>query len=119
MGLGAAALTALVFAVIGGRAPATAHHGWAPCSGVSLLAAAAFGWRERRALHPLLDLRFLRVPQFVTANVAAFCSYFATFATFSMRRRPAVSRPAASRPGAAGMARWSVRSSRRRRPVMP
>jgi xanthosine utilization system XapX-like protein len=45
-------------------------------------AAVAFAWRERRAPHPLLDLRFLRVPRFVTANVVACCSYFATFAIF-------------------------------------
>ena len=32
--------------------------------------------------YPLLDLRFLRAPQFTTANIAAFCSYFSTFAIF-------------------------------------
>ena len=37
---------------------------------------------ERRAAHPLLDLRYLRVPQFLTANVVALCAYFATFAVF-------------------------------------
>ena len=42
----------------------------------------AFVLQERRAEHPLLDLRFLRVPQFTTANIAAFCTYFATFAIF-------------------------------------
>ncbi len=40
------------------------------------------GWWERRVPYPLLDLRFLRVPRFVTANVVAFCGYFATFAIF-------------------------------------
>ena len=49
---------------------------------VSAVLVAAFVWRERRAAHPLLDLRFLRVPQFTTANIAAFCTYFATFAIF-------------------------------------
>jgi len=34
----------------------------------------------RRA--PLLDLRYLQVPRFLTANVVAFCAYFATFAVF-------------------------------------
>ena len=34
------------------------------------------------AADPLLDLRFLRVPQFTTANIVAFCTYFATFAIF-------------------------------------
>ena len=43
---------------------------------------AAFGWWERRSPNPLLDLRYLRVPQFSTANIAAFCTYFATFAIF-------------------------------------
>jgi len=42
----------------------------------------AFVWRERRAAHPLLDLRFLRIPQFTTANIVAFCTYFSTFAIF-------------------------------------
>ena len=80
--LGAAALTALVFAVIEGESTGYGTPWVGALFGVSLLAAAAFGWHERRAPHPLLDLRFLRVPQFVTANVVAFCSYFATFAIF-------------------------------------
>jgi predicted MFS family arabinose efflux permease len=42
----------------------------------------AFFWWQSRAAHPLLDLRFLRVPGFLTANVVAFCAYFATFAVF-------------------------------------
>jgi predicted MFS family arabinose efflux permease len=50
--------------------------------GLSALAAVAFFWWESRAAHPLLDLRFLRVPQFLSANVVAFCTYFATFAVF-------------------------------------
>ena len=29
---------------------------------------------------PMLDLRFFRVPQFSTANIAGFRIYFATFA---------------------------------------
>src|ERR1019366_8417038 len=43
---------------------------------------AAFGWWEHRAPYPLLDLRFLRIPEFTTAIVTAFCTYFATFAIF-------------------------------------
>jgi predicted MFS family arabinose efflux permease len=50
------------------------------CASVVLLV--AFVWRERRAEHPLLDLRFLRLPQFTTSNIVAFCTYFATFAIF-------------------------------------
>ena len=42
----------------------------------------AFVWRERRAENPLLDLRYLRLPQFTTANIVAFCTYFSTFAIF-------------------------------------
>ena len=50
--------------------------------GLSALAAVAFFWWEGRAAHPLLDLKFLRMPTFLTANVVAFCAYFATFAVF-------------------------------------
>ena len=80
--LGAAALTALVFAVIDAE-----NVGFTAPSVVILLclsavAAAAFFWWESRAAHPLLDLKFLRVPRFLTANVVAFCAYFATFAVF-------------------------------------
>ena len=50
--------------------------------GLSAVGAAAFFWWESRAAHPLLDLRYLRVPRFLTANVVAFCAYFATFAVF-------------------------------------
>src|SRR3984893_5231878 len=80
-----------------------------PASILSAVLAAAFVWWERRARHPLLDLRFLRVPQFTTANIAAFCTYFATFAIFfftalylvevaraSGHRRPAVCAPMAT-----------------------
>jgi EmrB/QacA subfamily drug resistance transporter len=80
--LGAAALSALVFAVIGGE-----DTGFTSASVVTLLclsavAAVAFFWWESRAAHPLLDLKFLRKPTFLTANVVAFCAYFATFAVF-------------------------------------
>jgi EmrB/QacA subfamily drug resistance transporter len=79
---GAAALAAFVFAIIDAESA-----GFGAVDVIVLLCAsavlvAAFGWRERRAAHPLLDLRFLRVPQFTTANIVAFCTYFATFAIF-------------------------------------
>jgi EmrB/QacA subfamily drug resistance transporter len=80
--LGAGALATLVFAIIDAE---TAGFG-APvvivllCAGAVLLA--AFGWWEHRAPYPLFDLRFLRVPEFSTATIAAFCTYFATFAIF-------------------------------------
>jgi DHA2 family methylenomycin A resistance protein-like MFS transporter len=44
--------------------------------------AAAFVVRERRAAHPLLDLRFFRLPRFTVPNIVAFCTYLATFAIF-------------------------------------
>jgi hypothetical protein len=53
---------------------------------VSAALAAAFAWQEYRAPHRLLDLRFLRMPQFTTASISAFCTYFATFAIFSSPR---------------------------------
>ncbi len=80
--LGAGTLAALVFAIIDAE---SAGFGSADviillCASAVLLA--AFVWRERRAPNPLLDLRYLRVPQFTTANIAAFCTYFSTFAIF-------------------------------------
>jgi EmrB/QacA subfamily drug resistance transporter len=80
--LGAGVLAAFVFAIIDSESG-----GFGQADVIALLCAsvvllAAFAWRERRAEHPLLDLRFLRVPQFTTANIVAFCTYFATFAIF-------------------------------------
>jgi EmrB/QacA subfamily drug resistance transporter len=80
--LGAAALTALVFGVIGGEDTGFASPSVLILLGLSVVAAVAFFWWESRAAHPLLDLKFLRMPRFLTANVVAFCAYFATFAVF-------------------------------------
>jgi EmrB/QacA subfamily drug resistance transporter len=80
--LGAAALTAGAFAVIIGEGTGFSSASVITLLCVSAAAAAAFFWWESRAAHPLLDLRFLRVPRFLTANVVAFCTYFATFAVF-------------------------------------
>jgi EmrB/QacA subfamily drug resistance transporter len=80
--LGAAALSALVFAVIDGENSGFGSPAVVALLCLSAVAAAAFFWREHRSAHPLLDLRYLRVPSFLTANVVAFCSYFATFAVF-------------------------------------
>jgi len=80
--LGAGALATFVFAIIDAE---SAGFGSAPVIILLCLSAvlfAAFGWWERRCPHPLLDLRYLRVPQFTTANITAFCTYFATFAIF-------------------------------------
>lgn len=79
---GAAAITALAFAVIMAESS-----GFASAAVVLLLCVCAAGvvaffWWESRAPHPLLNMRSLRVPAFLTANVVAFCAYFATFAVF-------------------------------------
>ncbi|HEY2641561.1 MAG TPA: MFS transporter [Streptosporangiaceae bacterium] len=80
--LGAAAISALAFAVIEAE-----NSGFAAPQVIALLclcvgAIVAFFWWEHRAAHPLLDLKFLRIPLFFTANIVAFCAYFATFAVF-------------------------------------
>ncbi|HEY3732935.1 MAG TPA: MFS transporter [Streptosporangiaceae bacterium] len=80
--LGAAALAALIFAVIHGESAGFAAPSVIALYCVGAAAGAAFFWWEHRASHPILDLRFLRAPRFVTANIAAFCTYFATFAIF-------------------------------------
>jgi EmrB/QacA subfamily drug resistance transporter len=80
--LGAGALATFVFAIIDAE---SAGFGSAVVIILLCLSAvlfAAFGWWERRSPNPLLDLRYLRVPQFTTANITAFCTYFATFAIF-------------------------------------
>jgi len=80
--LGAGALALLVFAIIDAE---TVGFG-APLV-IGLLCAAVllgivFVWWELRVPHPLLDLHYLRIPQFGAANVVACCTYFATFAIF-------------------------------------
>jgi EmrB/QacA subfamily drug resistance transporter len=80
--LGAAALAALVFGIIGAESAGFAAPQEIILFSISAIAAAAFFWREHRAAHPLLDLRYLRIARFGTANVVAFCAYFATFAIF-------------------------------------
>jgi EmrB/QacA subfamily drug resistance transporter len=80
--LSAAAISALAFAVINAE-----NSGFHSASVIALLclcfaSVIAFFWWEHRASYPLLDLRFLRVPRFLTANVVAFCAFFATFAVF-------------------------------------
>jgi MFS family permease len=80
--LGAGALTAFTFAVIDAENDGFGASIVIALLCISAVATAAFVFRERRAAHPLLDLRYLRVPRFLTANVVAFCAYFATFAVF-------------------------------------
>ena len=80
--LSAGALTALAFAVI--MAEGSSFHSPPVVLLLCLSAASvvAFFWWETKAPHPLLDLRFIRVPRFLVANIVAFCAYFATFAVF-------------------------------------
>jgi len=80
--LGAGALATFVFAIIDAESVGFGAPVVITLLCASVVLGVAFVWRERRAAHPLLDLRFLRVPQFTTANIAAFCTYFATFAIF-------------------------------------
>jgi EmrB/QacA subfamily drug resistance transporter len=80
--LGAIALAALIFAVINAESAGFSSAETVALLCVSAVAVVAFGWQESRAAHPLLDLRFLRVPLFATPNIVAFCAYFATFAIF-------------------------------------
>ncbi len=80
--LGAAVLAAIVFAVIEAESAGFAAPEVVALFCVAAAAAAAWVWREARAPHPLIDLRYLRIARFSTANVVAFCTYFATFAIF-------------------------------------
>jgi EmrB/QacA subfamily drug resistance transporter len=80
--LGAGTLATFVFAIIDAESAGFGAPAVIGLLCASVVLAVAFVLRERRATHPLLDLRFLRVPQFTTANIAAFCTYFATFAIF-------------------------------------
>jgi EmrB/QacA subfamily drug resistance transporter len=80
--LGAGTLATLVFAIIDSESAGFGSAVVIILLCLSVVLGAAFVWRERRAENPLLDLRFFRLPQFTTANIAAFCTYFATFAIF-------------------------------------
>jgi EmrB/QacA subfamily drug resistance transporter len=79
---GAGALATLMFAIIDAE---TASFGATEvivllCA-AAVLAVAFVAW-ERRVAHPLLDLRFFRLPRFTVPNIVAFCTYLATFAIF-------------------------------------
>ena len=80
--IGAGTLAALVFAIIDSESAGFRATEVIVLFCVSAVGLAAFVWRERRAEHPLLDLRYLRIPEFSTSNIVAFCTYFATFAIF-------------------------------------
>jgi MFS family permease len=78
----AAALAAFTFAIINAENDGFGDPVVIALLCLSAVAAVGFFYRERRAAHPLLDLKYLRVPRFLTAIVVAFCAYFATFAVF-------------------------------------
>jgi EmrB/QacA subfamily drug resistance transporter len=78
----ASALSALIFAVITAETAGFAAPQVIALLCLSAAAGSVFVWWESRAAHPLLDLRYLRVPRFLAANVVAFCAYFATFSVF-------------------------------------
>jgi EmrB/QacA subfamily drug resistance transporter len=80
--LGAGALATLVFAIIDAETAGFSSPVVIVLLCLSVLLVAAFVLWERRVAYPLLDLRYLRVPAFTTGNIAAFCTYFATFAIF-------------------------------------
>jgi EmrB/QacA subfamily drug resistance transporter len=80
--LAAAAISSIAFAVINAESSGFGAPAVIALLCLSVASVLAFFWWENRAPHPLLDLRFLRVPQFLTANILAFCAYFATFAVF-------------------------------------
>lgn len=80
--LGAGTLATLMFAVIDAETA-----GFGATEVVALLCASAvlavaFVLQERRAAHPVLDLRLFRLARFTVPNVVAFCTYLATFAIF-------------------------------------
>src|SRR6201996_5356791 len=79
---GAGALGALMFAIIEAETAGFAATEVIILLCVSAVLAVAFAAWERRAAHPLLDLRFFRRPGFTVPIVVAFCTYLATFAIF-------------------------------------
>jgi predicted MFS family arabinose efflux permease len=79
---GGAAISAIAFAVILAEGEGFGAPVVIALLCIAAAAVVAFLFWERRAAHPLIDLRFLRMPRFLTANVVAFCAYFATFAVF-------------------------------------
>jgi EmrB/QacA subfamily drug resistance transporter len=80
--LGAGALGTLVSGIIDAETAGFASTLVIALLSVSVVLIVAFILWERRVAHPLLDLRYFRVPAFTTGNIAAFCTYFATFAIF-------------------------------------
>lgn len=80
--LGAAALSTAVFGVIGGETAGFDAGYVLALFCLSGVLAVVFVWWQRRAVDPLLPLRYLRMPTFAAANVVSFAAYFGTFAVF-------------------------------------
>jgi EmrB/QacA subfamily drug resistance transporter len=80
--IGAAALAAFVFAIIDAESAGFSAPDVIVLLCLSVVGVAAFVWQERRAAHPLLDLRYLRMPNFSTPLIIALTTYFSTFAIF-------------------------------------
>jgi EmrB/QacA subfamily drug resistance transporter len=80
--LGVAALGTVIDAVA--RAEVEGYSETGVIIRLSVSAAATIGFiiRQRRAKHPLLDLTGVNKRVFAVANIAAFTTYFATFAVF-------------------------------------
>src|SRR5580692_5997903 len=79
---GAGALAALMFAIIDAETAGFGATEVIVLFCVAAVLAVAFVLWERRTAHPLLDLRFFRLPQYTVPNIVAFCTYLATFAIF-------------------------------------
>jgi len=80
--LGAGALACLMFGIIDSESSSFGSAEVIALLCAAVVLAAAFVYWERRTAHPLLDLRFLRLPGFTVPNVVAFCTYLATFSIF-------------------------------------
>ena len=79
---GAGALASLMFAIIDSETASFAAPEVIALLCAAVVLAVAFVLWERRAAHPLLDLRLFRLPHFTVPNIVAFCTYLATFAIF-------------------------------------
>jgi EmrB/QacA subfamily drug resistance transporter len=80
--LGAATLVAATYATIEGESAGYSSPPVVALYAISLIAAVAFVRDQKRALNPVLDIRYFRLPAFAGANAIAFIAYFATFAIF-------------------------------------
>jgi EmrB/QacA subfamily drug resistance transporter len=80
--LGAGALAAVMFAIIDSETSGFSSPDVIILFSVGIVLAVAFVAWERRAAHPVLDVRLFRLPHFTVPIIVAFCTYLATFAIF-------------------------------------